>query len=440
MMNNVGDLSNPLSPPSPSHEAPEHSSPRDCGHKRSVSIREDSQEPPTHKAKHGDSSDGMFCQEVLSAAPEGEACPVDVYMAAFLQKGSKGACSRWSTNLNFSQRLTLPKLLNAVQVWTGKEAARIAKTQADCFIGSRFVITQKDDEDGQRVKARLCVQGHLDPDFEAKINSGCCHSPTMSQLARALVLQTSVSKHWIMCLGDIKGASLEAGPIQKKFRPLYMHQPRGGIPGLDPQDVIEITGNIYGSNDAPFNWWSTFDRTAQEVGWERSQFDNCLYFLRDANNTLVGILGAHVDDTITGGQGEVYQQAIEKLKNRFPHRKWRVGSGEFCGIQYDQDPKSFEIKYHQKTYAENLRPISLSRGRMSDKQAPATEKEISALRATNGAANWLASQTRPDLCVQTSFSQQAFPTPTVWDVMQANQLVHRAKQYSHVTITVRDIP
>ena len=48
-----------------------------------------------------------------------------------------------------------------------------------------------------------------------------------------------------MNLGDIKGAFLEAGPIQQKFRPLYMHQPRGGIPDLDPQDVIEITGNIY---------------------------------------------------------------------------------------------------------------------------------------------------------------------------------------------------
>ena len=202
----------------------------------------------------------------------------------------------------------------AVQVWTGKEAARIIKTQADRFIGSRFVITQKDDEDGQRVKARPCVQGHLDPDFEAKINSGCCQSPTMSQLARALVLQTLVSKHWVVCLGDIKGAFLEAGPIQKKFRPLCMHQSRGGIPDLDPQGVIKIAGNIYRSNDAPFNWRSTFGSEAQEVGWERSQSDNCLYFLRDADNSLVGILGAHVDDTITGGQGEVYQQAIEKLK------------------------------------------------------------------------------------------------------------------------------
>jgi hypothetical protein len=93
-----------------------------------------------------------------------------------------------------------------------------------------------------------------------------------------------------------------------------MHQSRGGIPDLDPQGVIKIAGNIYRSNDAPFNWRSTFGSEAQEVGWERSQSDNCLYFLRDADNSLVGILGAHVDDTITGGQGEVYQQAIEKLK------------------------------------------------------------------------------------------------------------------------------
>ena len=325
-------------------------------------------------------------------------------------------------------------------MWTGKRAKQIMKNQSHRFIGSRFAITLKDDEEGPRMKARLCVQGHLDPDFEQKINSGCCHSPTTSELARALVLQTIVSKHWTLALGDIKGAFLEAGPIQEQFRPLYARQPKGGIPGLDPEDVIEVTGNIYGSNDAPFNWWVTFDNAAQDIGWERSQFDNCLYFLRSSQGELIGVLGAHVDDTITGGEGPVYEEAIAQLKRRFLYRKWRIGSGEFCGIQYQQNPETWEITYHQKEYAENLKPISLSRARMQNKDASASDKEVSALRAINGAANWLASQSRPDLCVQTSFSQQAFPNPTVKDLLQANQVVHRARQYSHVSITIRDIP
>ena len=86
MMQNVGESSPPLSPSSPLPDPPELDSPRTSGHKRSVSTREESQEPPTHRAKHDDISEGLFCQEVLSAVPEGEHCPVDVYMAAFLQK------------------------------------------------------------------------------------------------------------------------------------------------------------------------------------------------------------------------------------------------------------------------------------------------------------------------------------------------------------------
>ena len=125
------------------------------------------------------SAEGLFCQEVLSAVPEGARCPVDVYMAAFLQKKAQKEPAPIGHEPELQSKVDSAKTVEwetlrgkgAVQVWTGKEAARIIKTQADRFIGSRFVITQKDDEDGQRVKARLCVQGHLDPDFEAKINS-----------------------------------------------------------------------------------------------------------------------------------------------------------------------------------------------------------------------------------------------------------------------------
>ena len=303
-----------------------------------------------------------------------------------------------------------------------------------------FVIINKQDEDGERVKSRWCLQGHLDPDFQEKIRSGACHSPTLHPLSRALLLQIISSKKWTLQLGDIKGAFLEAGPIDKKFSPLYAHQPHGGVPGLESEDVIEVLGNVYGANDAPLNWFNTFDSTTKQIGWEQSQFDRCLYYLRDKQGQLVGVLGAHVDDTITAGSGSVYEAAIAALRQSFPYRKWRIGNGEYCGVQYNQDPQTFNITYGQKEYSEHLRPINLTKDRLKNKDALASEKEVAALRAINGAANWISSQSRPDLAVQTSFSQQCFPDPKVYDLVFANQLVHRAKQNSDVEITVQSIP
>lgn len=373
---------------------------------------------------------------------------IEVLLASFMQKRLQkelppsGNDPQLQDQIDQSKTTEWETLFNkgAVRVISGKAATAIKEKHSDRFIGSRFVITEKNDEEGYRIKSRWCLQGHSDPDFRSKLSAGAFNSPTMSQLARSLVLQSIVSNKWTLCLGDIKGAFLESGPIASKYRPLFAKQPEGGIPGLDHNDVIEVLGNVYGSNDAPFNWWQTFDEAAIEIGWRRSQFDNCLYFLRDSDNNLVGILGSHVDDTITGGAGPVYEEAIAKLKKRFPYRKWRVGSGEFCGVQYHQDPRSFEITFHQKEYALQLRPIALSRDRLRDKEAPATDREIAALRAINGAANWLAGQSRPDLCTQTSFSQQCFPSPKVKDLIFANQLVHRARQYSDVEITVKYIP
>ena len=106
-----------------------------------------------------------------------------------------------------------------------------------------------------------------------------------------------------MHLGDIKGAFLEAGPIPDKNRPLFAHQLPGGIPGLDPNDAVEILGNLYGANDAPSQWYREFDAQARAAGFTKSMFDPCLYYFRDSSSSAVsGVLGAHVDDTITGGR------------------------------------------------------------------------------------------------------------------------------------------
>ena len=88
-----------------------------------------------------------------------------------------------------------------------------------------------------------------------------------------------------------------------------------------------------------------------------------------------------------------------------------------------------------------MRPIHLTKDRLKNKDSPATDREVAALRVINGAANWISSQSRPDLAVQTSFSQQCFPDPKVHDLVFANQLVHtcapsKTKQSSRSMCTV----
>ena len=427
----------------------EPNSPRASGHKREAS--KDAQEQTGSRQRTASPREAcLTCEEVLAAelTTDGPSSAVDVLLAAFLQKKMQkelpavGNTPVLQEQIDRAKSVEWETLLgkNAIKIWRGAEAKKLLAKHPDRFIGSRFVCTHKMDEEGPRTKARWCLQGHSDPDFKDKINSGLCHSPTLSQIARAWVLQVIVSKRWTMCLGDIKGAFLEAGPLQSRYRPLFARQPQGGVPGLSPEDVIEVTGNVYGSNDAPFNWYQMFSSSVCEHGWLKSQFDSCLFYLRDSQGNLVGVLAAHVDDTIVAGEGPVFDEAVRKLKVKFPYRKWRVGSGEFCGIQYTQCPTSFEITYHQQEYAKHLRPIAMSKERARNKDSPATDREVAALRAVNGAANWLCSQSRPDLCTQVSFSQQCFPEPKVSDLIFANQLVHRARQYSDVSVVVKYIP
>ena len=125
----------------------------------------------------------------------------------------------------------------AVRIHYGKKAAEIHKKFADRFIGSRFVIIRKAAEEGRsidvhdpssfKIKSRWCLQGHLDPDLEAKVKEGLLQSPTLSQMGRMVLMQVLASYKWTLQLGDIKGAFMEVGPLPDRFRPLFAKQPPG---------------------------------------------------------------------------------------------------------------------------------------------------------------------------------------------------------------------
>ena len=159
-----------------------------------------------------------------------------------------------------------------VRIHYGKKAKDIQEKFPHRFIESRFVLTRTPTEDPNdlstfTVKGRWCLQGHLDPDLDVKAQEGKLKSQTLSQLSRNALMQVIASQGWTLQLGDIKGAFLEAGPLEDRFRPPYAHHPPGGIPGFHQNAVIEVCGNIYGQNTAPAAWYRTFDDALKQEPW-----------------------------------------------------------------------------------------------------------------------------------------------------------------------------
>lgn len=249
-------------------QATGNTSPRQPHAKREASAEPD-QDRSTVRVRTSEDQEALSCE----ALDPFENQTIEALTESFIQKKLQkeipptGHDPEVQAEVDKSKTVEWETLLGkqAVRVWSGKQAKRIIQSFSHRFIGSRFVIVRKVDEEGTRIKSRLCLQGHLDPDFEDKIQSGACHSPTLHAISRALVLQILASKGWLLQLGDIKGAFLEAGPLDKKYTPLYAKQPPGGVPGLHPDDVIEVVGNLYGANDAPLNWYHTYDTAVRQM-------------------------------------------------------------------------------------------------------------------------------------------------------------------------------
>ena len=113
-----------------------------------------------------------------------------------------------------------------------------------------------------RPKARLVVAGHCDPD----IQSGALRtdSPTVSRTAVMCILQIAAARldqGWTAAAGDVTAAFLNGDALGRR---LYLKQPKHGLPGLHPSQLIAIEKGVFGLVDSPRVWWKRFRKTVQE--------------------------------------------------------------------------------------------------------------------------------------------------------------------------------
>ena len=173
-------------------------------------------------APKADDVEDLLCEVETVSKPEIRST-VHCLLATFLQKKqqkelpAKGNPPDLQEMVDQSKGVEWESLSNeqAFKVRNGAEAAKFNAKHPDRFIGSRFVVTKKQDEDGERVKSRWCLQ----------------IIPTVTLLISLLPVCVIVL-HLVNFL--------EAGPLPDRYRPLFAKQAVGGIPGLDPEDVIEV--------------------------------------------------------------------------------------------------------------------------------------------------------------------------------------------------------
>ena len=253
-----------------------------------------------------------------------------------------------------------------------EESALVPKER---IVPSRMVLVDKCDDEGHRfVKARLTARGDQDPELLSHVRNQQTSALMVSTNGKVLTPQVIGFLGADVELGDVTGAFLESAESSRQGGKLFLRQPSGGLPGLHPQQLLEIRLPLYGLNDSPKKRFMEVSNLFRNIGWKSSASDESVFIFFDPDSkVLAGILCLHVADLLLGGCGAAYRQTVNALRSRFPFRKWKRNRGEFCGSHISQDVVTKEITVSQGTYALKINKVTVRVRAQPEDKAMTTE-------------------------------------------------------------------
>ena len=127
-------------------------------------------------------------------------------------------------------------------------------------------------------------------------------SPTMNKLTRMLILQFAASMHLDIESFDIQTAFLRgSGQSQRELGMEPPDEMRTRLK-LKPNEVVKLLKGAYGRVDAPYLWFVELKKSLEELGFQSSPFDPCLFTLSDeVTKSTIGMISIHVDDGLCRG-------------------------------------------------------------------------------------------------------------------------------------------
>ena len=292
-----------------------------------------------------------------------------------------------------------------------------------------------------RAKARLVVGGHLDPDLGGGSFGGLVtDSPTINRSSLVMLLQLAVSLQMQMATGDVQAAFLNGLELERE---LFMEQPRGGVEGLDPLQLLRIKKGIFGLAESPRMWYDRLHQVLTEETFKIEEveyrlrpcpLDPCVFLLQNDDCLQPkAYVGIHVEDLLVVAH-EKYRLALQgRISELFPVDSWEEGEFDYIGSRVTM--KDGVVQVNQSAFVEG-RLFSIEVDKNQNGNQPATEEQMIDNKSLILALSWLSSQSRPDIQCSVALAQQLQQCPLSDDVRFTNATANRAAAHRDKGLTL----
>ena len=144
-------------------------------------------------------------------------------------------------------------------------------------------------------------------------------------------------------------------------------------------------------------------------------------FGKDQSNEAQVLI--EVDDFIVSCVPEIKSDLRKRFEARFKFGKWEDDEAEYAGRMVKV--LSDRILIQQEKYInEQIVPVPLMKGRRAQKDSLLTKEEFENFRSAIYKVNWVAKETRPEVCGTASLMASRLKEATVDDVLVLNKNIN----------------
>lgn len=266
---------------------------------------------------------------------------------------------------------------------------------------------------GEGVRARMVARGFEEDNDMPK------DSPTADRASIRLIVLIAVTMGWLIMSNDVRSAFLQGEELD---RTVHLQPPKE-MEGARKK-LLLLRTCIYGLNDASMMWWKKLTKEIKKLGCEQSRLDPAVYFRRDKNGFLDGILCSHVDDILSAGTRSFEKEVVLKLKKIFKMGETQSRKFTYTGLEMEQTREGVRITQNG-FIKDKIESSEILFEREEEGSKPLNKEQNRLLKRIAGWIGWLAAGPRPDLSFPRVEISTRFNKATVADLNLAVKTMKR---------------